>query len=179
MWFLYFLLYCTSNTKMKNFPQIQGANKGFFTGVVLIAIAVLLGLVALGFFNNEPSYGVFNHRTLIPKQCGLTIYSPKEGSVIEDHISISGYARGCGWTPNQNGDLGTAYILDENGKIVQSQKITVQKEESTTTNAPYYFEFKVYITSAFNQKGLLIIENTFTGTAQQTVSRTLLFRTAH
>lgn len=154
-------------------------NNGFLVPLVLIIAAILLGLVALGFFNNEPSYGVFNHRTLLPKQCGLTLYSPKENTLVSNQVTIRGYARGCGWTPDTNGNLGIAFVIDEQGKVVATEKITVTKETSDTSNAPYYFELTVDTTGTFNQKGLLIIENTFTGTALQTVSRKLLFRTMH
>lgn len=157
-------------------PQRISRNSGFLATLVLVCVAILLALVAVGFFNNRPSYGVFNHRTIIPKGCGITLYQPKDTTTAIDSITVSGYARGCGWSPALNGDLGMIFVLDAKGKVLAQQKLSVVLEEGDTSTAPYSFDTAIQIPRLTNQKGLLIIENTFTGSARQSVSRTIEFQ---
>lgn len=111
--------------------------KGFIVSIILIIIAIYFALFVMGAFNQHSKpFGLFFKETLQLK-CGLTVYSPRENSTVSFPLSVNGYANGCGWTPDENGHIGSFDVVLENGFVIGRYNLEVVGD---TTTAPYYFE---------------------------------------
>jgi hypothetical protein len=129
--------------------------------IILIIVGIVLVLFLIGFFRSQKSFfGTVNYKAVLNLPCGLTVQKPDEKSEAPLHfpITVAGYVNGCGWERNGM-TAGTAQVFDGQGIPVTALAPLAIPEDST--EAPFYFEGHLSLTSApRTSNGSLIIHST-------------------
>ncbi len=108
------------------------------SGVLVIALGVILILFAVGFFRTSRTFwDTFNLKALMRLPCGVTVEHPSYGAKAQFPLRVDGYANKCGWT-HTNGDAGMAQVFDSNGMPVTAP-FRLRVPASSADTAPYYF----------------------------------------
>lgn len=135
-------------------------NRGIIGFIILVFIAIMVGLLAVGFFTEQRPFGFGNFRTILKLECGLNIYDLGADDTITFPHKLYGYANGCDWEPV--GDvLGNVTVLNSNGLIMGTFRLRAQNVQN---GKPYYFETTLTTSAAYlGEQGTIVIENALPG----------------
>lgn len=104
---------------------------------ILIAIAVILGLILIGLIG---TFFLWPEKPVqVGVQAGLVVTSPKINGEVSSPLKISGYANGNGWSGFE-GQVGTVQLNSLQGGNINILGQAVLTATTDWTSQPTYFE---------------------------------------